>query len=58
MSDKCNNCNGRGQVPCPACNGSGTKSLNEGQKSKIVNCGGCNGRGTKTCGGCGGSGSK
>lgn len=54
----CNRCSGSGQIPCPSCSGSGTRSLNEGHFSKIVNCATCSGRGNVTCGGCGGSGQK
>ncbi len=55
---KCTRCNGNGQIPCPGCSGSGTRSINEGKASKVVNCAGCNGRGSVNCGSCGGSGAK
>lgn len=56
MSNICSSCSGNGKVTCPGCGGRGSKSLNEGQQSKIVNCAGCNGSGYRSCGRCGGSG--
>lgn len=57
----CNRCAGSGNIPCPACGGSGkTKSIDEGygKVTRIVSCAGCHGSGTRTCGACGGSGQK
>lgn len=57
---KCSRCNGSGIIPCPGCQGSGRRSLEErsGKATKIVNCAGCQGRGIVPCGVCGGAGEK
>ncbi len=55
ISDNCSECNGRGQITCPACEGTKISEASKGNYSWEP-CALCGGTGTVTCPNCHGSG--